>query len=1394
MVCNVTESPESPALGCITGAGGFFRCIPDLGVLPSNTPSGTPVGGGLNPNAGPPGDDSRADIPPQVLLDVGTGQRSCTRAEAIGNPIFAGTGNKYQEDLDYSTPSGLRFTRYYNSSLPGWTHSYGMRVLTRDNRAVALRPTGQAYGFTGTGPGEWTGDPATRGQLIRLQANEPSGSTWKYLVQDGTAEYYDAEGRIMRIVRLGGQTFTAHHEQGLLRIVSDPFGRRLLFEYDGDNRLQRLSTPEDMSIEYIYDHKGRLTTVSYPEWGHRHYRYESAQYPLALTFASDFYGFTRWSYDAQGRAVLSEQAGGVQRHQLAFEADGSVQVVDSLGTSRVQRYGAAGARRVFAGQSQSCAHCVGDAADQIVDGISGLVLESRDHLGVSTTFSYEPRNLPTSITRAQGRPEQRQVQVEWHPTLRLPVRVIESGRTTEFGYDSLGNRVSKTATDVRTGQRRTWRWTYNPLGLADSMTDPRSGVWRYGHDPQGNRVSVIDPAGQETRYTFDAAGKVLTEQSPGRAMRAYAWDARHRLTSASEGDETTHYAYAGDGLLYSVTRPDGYQISYEYDNARRLTSMIDNLGNSIQYTLDAAGNRVREEARDEFGQLSRVTGRVIDGFGRVAALQGAQGQTTSFAYDANGEPISTTSPLNETTRRTLDGLRRVTATTLQDNATSGHVWNSLDQLTQLTDPKGVATLYVHDAFGEIANETSPDINTVVHRRDAAGNLMETTDAKGQVTTIDRDLLGRAREIRRADGEIAFHQYNTAGDVVRTDDRSGSVSFTYDDHGRVVSKTQTVNDNPANPSRHTLAYGYERGRLTSVDYPSGLRARYLRYAGRIVVLDVQLPGLFLEDPVPLMFDLRYTALGQPRSWQWSNGEEASRSFDLDGRMTRNEFAEYTHDAAGRITGISQKLWVRSTDSKPESFSQATLSWLAGYDRRDRLIRFERSGAGTQYTYDPNGNRLTATESVSSDVDLEGEFDKGDLGRTTRRVFDIEAASNRLVGMTQTTELVRVGKAPSNAGATVTFSIDANGSMTGDGLRSFEYDAANRLEKVRTPQHNGSAAIRYLHNTAGQRVFRSEPAADDATPDPEVLGEGFVAWLKRRFGWLFTAAKAPNGSLGVVYLHGDGEIPPWALLGEYDNGTAKGRGSTEYIWLPLEDGSAIPVGMFRGGKLYAVHTDHLGTPRVVKDDQRRPVWQWPYSAFGDNKPTGPLIEARKPPTQLSATKPIEFGLRFPGQYEDADAGLNYNLFRWYHSKGGRFTQADPVGARGGLNRFAYVEGNPLSYIDPKGLSPADIQKILETVNSTVSSMTSQGARNSNPYFNNVSSTLNLVSGGRLGSPYLGCGDQESVVRDQLEKRQYDDQWTFTQQSNGIHKWGEARSSNPADPVVTYDPWRGTTKLGR
>jgi RHS repeat-associated protein len=194
-----------------------------------------------------------------------------------------------------------------------------------------------------------------------------------------------------------------------------------------------------------------------------------------------------------------------------------------------------------------------------------------------------------------------------------------------------------------------------------------------------------------------------------------------------------------------------------------------------------------------------------------------------------------------------------------------------------------------------------------------------------------------------------------------------------------------------------------------------------------------------------------------------------------------------------------------------------------------------------------------------------------------------------------------------------------------------------------------------------------------------------------------------TLGQFYSYADdsdaggsgssASLPSYALLGEYCNG-ASGCVQQEYLWLPLDNGQAIPIGMLRSSRLYAIHTDHLGTPRLIHDDSNTPVWQWAYSAFGENAPSGALkattnvnavfaLGANNAKLALSAPA-VTVNLRYPGQYFDAESNLNQNYFRSYDPKQGRYTQSDPIGLDGGWSRFVYVDQNSFSSFDPEGLA--------------------------------------------------------------------------------------------------------------
>lgn len=205
-------------------------------------------------------------------------------------------------------------------------------------------------------------------------------------------------------------------------------------------------------------------------------------------------------------------------------------------------------------------------------------------------------------------------------------RRVEQATTDESG--ALGFAASL---DLTAGSR-TWAYTYNAEGQTLTSTDPRGSVTSYTYYTatasgytRGDLQQVTNPLNQVTQFPlYNVHGQVLRSIDPNNVVTDYTYDLRQRLQSQTVAGQTTVYDYWPNGLIRQVTRPDSSHVTYEYDDARRLTAIGDNHGNRIEYTLDSFGTRIAERVKDPGGALRRQVARLPDALGRIQQVTGRE--------------------------------------------------------------------------------------------------------------------------------------------------------------------------------------------------------------------------------------------------------------------------------------------------------------------------------------------------------------------------------------------------------------------------------------------------------------------------------------------------------------------------------------------------------------------------------------------------------------------------------------------------------------------------------------------------------------------------------------------------------------------------------------------------
>jgi RHS repeat-associated protein len=114
----------------------------------------------------------------------------------------------------------------------------------------------------------------------------------------------------------------------------------------------------------------------------------------------------------------------------------------------------------------------------------------------------------------------------------------------------------------------------------------------------------------------------------------------------------------------------------------------------------------------------------------------------------------------------------------------------------------------------------------------------------------------------------------------------------------------------------------------------------------------------------------------------------------------------------------------------------------------------------------------------------------------------------------------------------------------------------------------------------------------------------------------------------------------------------------------------IAMRKDTTLYYLLSDHLGSTSIVTDAAGTVVSQTRYKAWGEVR-------------YSSGGEVTKY--QFTGQYSYAsDFGLLFYNSRMYDPSLGRMAQADTIvpGGVQGLDRYAYVNNNPVKYTDPTG----------------------------------------------------------------------------------------------------------------
>ena len=755
---------------------------------------------------------------------------------------------------------------------------------------------------------------------------------------------YNANNNVLRIEGNWGKAF---------HIVRDDQDRVVeLVLQDEKTALQKTLT------RYHYDDNNDLIAQRNADDEGEDYEYNNHLFTRRILITGFSYYYQWDANDSSARCTRTWGDNGVYDYSFKWDPDNSTSyATDSRGYTSSFQYNEYG---------QIVLEIDNEGGEHHYSYLNGRKVSYIDPLGHTTRYFFDPENNPAGETDALNQ----QHSIGYFRG--KPTRIKEKdGNLWRYEYSSNG--LVETATDPA---GKTTHYSYNANGLVNKITQPDGRANVYHWNKAGQLTAIVTPEGLRRYFYYDAWGQIKTAETrlnkdePG-PQTHFEYNALGQVIKTTAPSAAPNalpddvsvnlYEYNENAQLVRHSDPRGRVTQFEYDGLSQVKKRIDREGNSLRYEYDTERNLTT--LINENGERYSF---VYDGNERLIKEVGFDGRIQHYKYNAAGHLIKHMDGGSVITRFERDALGRMTTKVSASVANpeqkerSRYVYDAKGRLKETYNTDQYLS-FDYNIFGTLEREHHCDINDRMQKiNSSAANIQYQTQWPGirtgmqlpngesigyayderkllqdvswngeRVTQIERDVLGR--ETRRDQGELStFRDYDPSGRLaqqVAVNRNNKSLrpivrQYQYDDFGNLsqINEGGALLGDNANLNRNS---------------PGQLQTRYIYdLLDRLKKVETQADGSnsehFAFDPASNLVAI--------------SEQKPNRQTNVSGnRLAMQGDKKFEYDKRGNLIKES-----RGKDGK--------LVTEFEYNLQNQLVKVQRDGQATHYSYDPLGRRI------------------------------------------------------------------------------------------------------------------------------------------------------------------------------------------------------------------------------------------------------------------------------------------------------------------------------------------------------------------------------------------------------------------------------------------------------